>query len=505
MKLILGIELGSTRIKSVLTSEKGEVLAQGSHEWENSLSNGLWTYPLEEVKRGLQSSYADLVKNFGKPIEKLDAMGISAMMHGYLALDDEWNLLTPFRTWRNTNTQVAADELTELFGFNIPLRWSAAHYYQSILDKEAHVDKVAHMTTLAGYVHYMLTGKDILGVGDASGMFPTAGCEYCPEYAEKFRQKTGRDIIKLLPEIMPAGQNAGTLTESGAAFLDPSGVLKSGALVCPPEGDAGTGMVATNSIAPGTANVSAGTSAFLMAVLERPLKKVYKEIDIVATPEGLPVAMVHVNNCTSEINAWASLFEELIVLSGGKIDRGALMEMLFKISEKAEGDAGGIAAYNYFSGEPIAGVDRGVPALFRKPECVLNLAGFMRSQIYSAVAALRLGTEILHGEGVKLEKVCGHGGFFKTEAVGQKAMASALGVPVTVMTNAGEGGAWGMALLAGYALKSGVSLSDYLNEIFVRSDSAVLKADEKEEKNFERFMAAYKRCLVAEKRATEVF
>lgn len=504
MKHILGIELGSTRIKSVLTDENGNVLAQGSHEWENCFSDGLWTYPLEEVKEGLQASYADLVKNYGRAIENLDAAGVSAMMHGYLAFDEKWNLLVPFRTWRNTNTGAAAEELTKLFGFNIPLRWSVAHYYQAILNREEHVDKVAHLTTLAGYVHYMLTGKNVLGVGDASGMFPTEGREYNREFAQKFRQKTGRDIIELLPEIMVAGENAGTLTQEGARFLDPTGTLKGGARLCPPEGDAGTGMVATNSIVPKTANVSAGTSAFLMAVLEKPLKNVYREIDIVSTPEGLPVAMVHVNNCTSEINAWANLFGEVISLSGGDVPRAQLMEKLFKISERADGSAADIAAYNYYSGEPVAGVDEGVPAIFRRPESSFTLANFMRSQIYSSVASLRLGTEILQSEGVVLEKVCGHGGFFKTEKVGQTAMSAALKAPVTVMTNAGEGGAWGIALLAGYALTNGISLAEYLSKIFARSHSVTLKAGSKDMRSFEEFMSSYKKCLSAEKCAAEV-
>lgn len=503
MQHILGIELGSTRIKSILTDENGNVLAQGTHEWENTYSDGRWTYSLEDVKDGLRASYAELIKNYGKPLENLAAAGVSAMMHGYLAFDESWNLLVPFRTWRNTNTAAAAEELTQLFNFNIPLRWSVAHYYQAILNKEKHIDKVAHLTTLAGYVHYKLTGKNVLGVGDASGMFPVEGREYNRVFAQKFKRKTGIDIIKLLPEIKVAGEPAGRLTEEGARFLDPAGILKGGAHMCPPEGDAGTGMVATNSIAPKTANVSAGTSAFLMAVLERPLKNVYREIDIVSTPEGLPVAMVHVNNCTSELNAWAGLLGEAISLAGANVPRGELMEKLFKISEESAGNAADIAAYNYFSGEPVAGTGQGVPALFRRPGSLFTLADFMRAEIYSAVAALRLGTEILQGEGVELEKVCGHGGFFKTEKVGQSAMSAALKAPVTVMSNAGEGGAWGIALLAGFALKSGVSLTEYLSKIFARSESTTLMADEREMQNFNAFMSTYKKCLAAEKLAAE--
>ncbi len=501
--MILGIELGSTRIKSVLIDEKATVIAQGGYEWENKLVDGFWSYSLNEVQKGLQASYKQLVKNYGKPITKLGAVGISAMMHGYLAFDSNWNLLTPFRTWRNTTTAKAAEKLSELFAFNIPERWSVAHYYQAVLNNEKHVKDVAHLTTLAGYVHFLLTGKNVLGVGDASGMFPVTDKKYDRAMLEKLNVLTGADFEKLLPEIMVAGENAGTLTADGAKYLDPTGTLQSGAIFCPPEGDAGTGMVATNSIAPRTANVSAGTSAFLMAVLEKNLKNYYREIDVVTTPTGDPVAMIHVNNFTNEINAWADLFEEVALSCGAKCDKGTLFNTLFKKSLESDFDCGKLVGYNFLSGEPIAKAEQGRPLFERLPDGKLNLANFMGMQIYSALGTLAIGMEILKKESVKIDGVCGHGGFFKTEFVGQNAMSAALDAPVTVMKNAGEGGAWGIALLAGYALESGVSLQEYLNKVFADTEKVTVTADEKEKEKFNKFMERYKNGLPVERLAGE--
>jgi sugar (pentulose or hexulose) kinase len=504
----LGIELGSTRIKSVLTDDGANVIAQGSFEWENSLVDGLWTYSLEDVWKGLQVSYAELNKDykakFGEDITTLSAIGISAMMHGYLAFDKDDNLLVPFRTWRNTNTEQAARELTELFAFHIPERWSVAHYYQAMLNKEPHVDKVATLTTLAGYVHYKLTGRKVLGIGDASGMFPVKDKKYNKELLKKFNSLSGVDFESLLPQILLAGEHAGTLTQEGARLLDPTGKLKAGAIFCPPEGDAGTGMVATNSIAPNTANVSAGTSAFLMAVLNKDLKGYYQEIDMVTTPTGDPVAMVHVNNFTNEINAWAELFDEVVKLCGGTTSKGQLYEKLFKTSSDSDDDCGKLVGYNFLSGEPIAKVEQGRPLMVRQPDGKLNLANFMQMQIYSALATLAIGMEILQKEEVKLKSVCGHGGFFKTEIIGQRAMSAAVNAPVTVMQNAGEGGAWGIALLAQYALHNDISLQQFLSNIFQNSKQITVLADEKEKAKFALFLESYKKCLPVERLSSEV-
>ena len=495
MQHILGIELGSTRIKSILTDENGNVLAQGTHEWENTYSDGQWTYSLEEVKDGLRASYAKLIKNYGKPLENLAAAGVSAMMHGYLAFDESWNLLVPFRTWRNTNTATAAEELTQLFNFNIPLRWSVAHYYQAILNKEKHIDKVAHLTTLAGYVHYKLTGKNVLGVGDASGMFPVEGREYNRVFAQKFKRKTGIDIIKLLPEIKVAGEPAGRLTEEGARFLDPAGILKGGAHMCPPEGDAGTGMVATNSIRPRTGNVSAGTSVFAMIVLEKELSKPYPEIDLVTTPVGDLVGMVHCNNCTSDLNAWVDLFGEFAQLAGLDIPKWKLYDLLYYNSENGDKDCGGLLAYNYVSNEHITEVEEGRPLFVRTSESKMNLANFMRSHLFAALGALKVGCDImLKEEGVRLDAITGHGGLFKTAHVGQSYLAAAIGAPVTVMKTAGEGGAWGIAILANYSVrkKDGQPLAGYLDEeVFRGMEGVTLAPDPADVAGFEAFAKRY--------------
>ncbi len=513
MKKILGIELGSTRIKSILMDETASVIAQGSYEWENELVDGLWSYSLENVEKGLQTSYARLSDNykkiFGKDLTEISAIGISAMMHGYLAFDEDGKLLVPFRTWRNTNTSQAAEELTELFRFNVPMRWSVAHYYQAILNGESHVKNIHFLTTLAGYVHYKLTGEKVLGIGDASGMFPIKNNAYDKDLLKKFNvllSENGIDspLESLLPTILLAGEEAGRLTENGAKWLDPTGMLKSGCVLCPPEGDAGTGMVATNSITPRTANVSAGTSAFLMAVLEKNFESYYKEIDVVTTPHGAPVAMVHVNNFTSEMTAWANLFEEIITLGGGTIPRGKLFDELYAKSLEADEDCGGLVGYNFLSGEPIAGVERGIPMIARTPDGKLTLANFMKMHIYSALGSLAIGCETLKKEKVQIDSVCGHGGFFKAPVVGQSAMSAAIGAPVTVMNNAGEGGAWGIALLALASYLGEQNLEHFLNTIFADTEKTIVEADEKEKTSFTAFMQKYKTGLTVEKLAGEV-
>ena len=513
MKRILGIELGSTRIKSVLIDEDATVISQGSYEWENTLVDGLWSYSLDNIKQGLQISFLSLAESYkekyGEPLTTVDAIGVSAMMHGYLAFDKDDHLLVPFRTWRNTNTQSAAEELTELFKFNIPMRWSVSHYYQAILNKEPHVRDVAFLTTLAGYVHYKLTGKKVLGIGDASGMFPISGSCYDPDMLGKFNQILEKNGIKtpfdqILPGVLVAGENAGVLTAEGAKWLDPTENLKPGCVLCPPEGDAGTGMVATNSISPKTANVSAGTSAFLMAVLENPLRSYYKEIDMVTTPNGAHVAMVHVNNFTSEMNAWTNLFEEVIALGNGCISRGKLFDALYTKSFEADEEIGGIIGYNFLSGEPIAGVLNGIPIIARMPEGKMNLANFMKMHIYSSLGSLALGCEILAKEKVKIDNVYGHGGFFKTPVVGQSAMSAAVGAPVTVMSNAGEGGAWGIALLALFSYCGKKDLGAFLDDIFLNVQKSTVSASEKETKSFTAFMEKYKKGLAIENLAAEV-
>lgn len=511
-KKYLGIEFGSTRIKAVLIDGKGNVIGSGGCEWENRLINGYWSYSLDDVKKGLQASYAELgrqyEKKYGTPIETLSGIGISAMMHGYLAFDGQYRLLTPFRTWRNTNTAEAARELSRELDFNMPQRWSISHYYQAVLNGEEHVLYVEHLHTLASYVHYLLTGRNVIGIGDGSGMFPVKGDDYDKDRLKKCRalfRKRGvsKDLYGLLPKILLAGENAGSLTEEGAKLLDPSGVLRAGAPFCPPEGDAGTGMIATNSIRERTGNVSAGTSAFAMVVLEKPLQKVHPEIDVVTTPTGKPVAMVHVNNCTSEINAWAGIFAEVIELAGGSTPKGELFARLFQASLQSDDDCGKYVGYNFLSGEPIAGTDQGAPLVLRAPDGASTLANFMQMQIYSAVATLRMGMEILEKEGVQVSEMSGHGGFFKTEYVGANAMSAAVNAPVTVMKNAGEGGAWGIALLALYATDKKGAAEEFLQEIFQDAEKTTVTADERERKKFAAFMARYKNNLAAEKIASE--
>ena len=515
-KTCLGIELGSTRIKATLIDDSFAPIASGAHEWENRLENGHWTYSLDDIHNGVRACYAALKKDVSEKydvnIERIGAVGISAMMHGYMAFDSEDRLLVPFRTWRNTVTEQAATELTTLFGFNIPQRWSIAHLYQAILNKEPHVPEIAHITTLAGYINYILTGKRAVGIGEASGMFPVSGSDYDSDMLGKFGSAASahgftQDIRELLPDVLTAGAEVGKLTEKGAKFLDPSGDLKAGAPVCPPEGDAGTGMVATNAVLPKTGNVSAGTSIFSMLVLEKPLDGVYPEIDIVTTPDGAPVAMVHCNNCCSEPDAWVNMFGEFAALTGNPLDKSRLYETLYKNALNGNADCGGITAYNCLSGEPVTGVDSGGPMYFRSPDSKLSLANFFRAELYSAFSALRYGMDILfEKEHVAAEQFTGHGGLFKVEGVAQQFLADALNTPVSVMKTAGEGGSWGMALLAAYMLGGGgLSLSEWLSEkVFAGMEKITLSPDEKGVQGFGEYMKRYKAGLPVERKLGEI-
>ena len=513
----LGIEFGSTRIKAVLIDAKGTPLASGDHGWENSYIDDNWTYSLEEVWDGLRDAYANLAadvkEKYGEPLTQVGGMGFSAMMHGYLAFDKDGKLLVPFRTWRNTTTGPAAAELTKLLNFNMPQRWSVSHLHQAILNGEPHVKDIAYLTTLAGYVHWQLTGEKVLGVGDASGMFPIDG-EAMDFDAEKVACYDAHiahygfpwKLKDILPKVLPAGAPAGCLTAEGAKLLDPTGTLQPGCPICPPEGDAGTGMTATNAVAVRTGNVSAGTSVFAMVVLEKPLSQVHEEIDIVTTPTGKPVAMVHCNNCTNEINAWASVFRGFLEALGQKADMNAVYTAMFRTALDAEKDAGGLLLYNYLSGEPVTGLTEGRPLLVRSPEANLSFANFMRAQLYSALATLKVGMDILAEEHVALDRMMGHGGYFKTPEVGQKIMAAAMDAPVSVMETAGEGGPWGMALLAAYGAnrKDGQTLEDYLDkEIFAGQASATVLPDAADQKGFRAFMDRYTKGLAIERAAVE--
>ena len=515
---VLGVEFGSTRIKSVLINEEHAPIATGSHEWENRFENGIWTYRLEDIWIGLQDSFRKLsdevLENYNVPLRSIGAIGFSAMMHGYMAFDKEGNQLVPFRTWRNTMTGQAAEELTDLFQFNIPQRWSIAHLYQAILNKEPHVKEISCLTTLAGYVHLKLTGENVLGVGEASGMFPidSRTNNYDEDMLALFNERLKAENIPwklqdILPKVLDAGCPAGVLTPEGSKLLDPSGQLEAGVPLCPPEGDAGTGMVATNSVAERTGNVSAGTSVFAMIVLEKPLSKVYPEIDIVTTPTGKPVAMVHSNTCTSDINAWVDLFQEFTLELGMEIDQSRLFEMLYKQALKGEADCGGLLAYNYLSGETITHLDEGRPLFVRTPESRFNLSNFMRTLLFSALGSLKIGMDILfEQEQVKIDKILGHGGFFKTEEVGQRFMAAAMNVPVSVMKTAGEGGAWGIALLGAYMLHKAVNepLEDYLsNEVFAGEMGTTIAPDRRDVDGFTAFMERYKKGLVIERAALD--
>lgn len=512
----LGIELGSTRIKAVLIDDKYNPIASGDYTWENKLENGIWTYHIDDVWEGLRQAYASLneycVNNFGSPIRQLSSMGFSAMMHGYLPFDKNGNQLAQFRTWRNTITGDAARELTELFNFNIPQRWSIAHLYQAILNGEEHVESIDFLTTLAGYVHWKLSGKRVLGVGEASGMFPidSGVNDYNRDMLEKFDnlenvKKYSWNIKDILPTVLSAGENAGYLTDEGARFLDPSGNLKSGIPMCPPEGDAGTGMTATNSVTVKTGNVSAGTSIFSMVVLEKQLSRVYEEIDMVTTPAGMPVAMVHCNNCCTDLDYWVNIFAQFAKAAGSDMPKYKIYDLLYEQALNADPDCGGLVNFNYFSGEPVSHTADGRPMFLRTQGCNFNLPNFFRAQIYSAMATLKIGMEILEKENVKIDCLMGHGGLFKTPIVGQKLMAGAMNSPVAVMETAGEGGAWGMAILAKYAVDSGdLPLPEYLNQrVFGSCKSSVIEPDEKDVKGFEDYMNLYKKALSVEKSAYE--
>ena len=488
-KAILGIELGSTRIKAVLIDQENKPIAQGSHSWENQLVDGLWTYSLDAIWHGLQDCYADLranvQKQYGIEIESLAAMGVSAMMHGYMAFNEKAEILAPFRTWRNTNTGRAAAELSELFVYNIPLRWSISHLYQAILNDEPHVKDIHYLTTLAGYVHWQLTGEKVLGIGDASGMLPidTSTKDYSAQMIEKFDKLIapkgyGWKVKDILPKVLLAGADAGMLTTEGAKRLDVSGHLKAGIPVCPPEGDAGTGMVATNAVKQRTGNVSAGTSSFSMIVLEKELSKPYEMIDMVTTPDGSLVAMVHCNNCTSDLNAWVNIFKEYQELLGVPVNMDEIFGKLYNHALTGDTDCGGLISYNYISGEPVTGLEEGRPLFVRSANDKFNLANFMRAHLYASVGVLKIGNDILfNDEKIKVDRITGHGGLFKTKGVGQRVLAAAINSPISVMETAGEGGAWGIALLASYLVNNatGQTLADFLDKQ-VFADNTALKS-----------------------------
>lgn len=505
----LGIEFGSTRVKAVLIDGEHRIVKSGDYTWKSSLENGVWTYHMEDVQTGLRTA----IRNLGELPGAVSAMGISGMMHGYLAFDKDWNLLAPFRTWQNTMTGEAAEQLTAEFGFNIPQRWSIAHLYQAILNGEAHVKNIAHITTLAGYVHYLLTGENVLGVGEASGMFPidSEALDYDAAMLEKFDALIAKygfawTARSVLPKVLTAGQAAGALTQAGSMFLD--GLLSAGIPFCPPEGDAGTGMTATNAVAPRTGNVSAGTSIFAMVVLEKPLSKVYQEIDMVTTPSGKPVAMVHCNNCTNDMNAWVSLLGETAKLFGAEVSTGELFTKLYQKSLEGDADCSGVLTYNYMAGEGITHLDEGRPMVVRKPESSFTLANFLRSQLYATMSTLKLGMDILAEEHVAIDSLTGHGGLFKTPVVGQKYMAAACRASVTCMESAGEGGPYGMALLASYLVQKqdGQTLEQYLEtEIFADVKRATLAPDPEDEAGFDRYLSWYRSALAAENAAVKAF
>ena len=517
-KTFLGIELGSTRIKAVLIDDEYKPVATGGHDWENRFDDGIWTYRLDDVWAGLQACFAavsrDVREKYGVPLTTTGGMGISAMMHGFLAFDKTGNQLAQFRTWRNTMTEEAAVKLTEAFTFNIPQRWSIAHLYQAILNGESHVKDIARLTTLAGYVHYKLTGQNAIGMCEASGMFPADSVKmnYSARMLGQFDElisqyNVGWKLGDILPKVLTAGDNAGVLTEEGAKLLDPGGQLKAGIPMCPAEGDAGTGMVATNSVAQRTANVSAGTSIFAMVVLEKELSKFHEEIEMITTPSGSPVAMVHCNNCTPDLDEWVRLFRETIELAGGSISKSALYDALYKKALEGDADCGGLLSYNYFSGEHMTGFEQGRPLFVRMPDSRFTIANLMRTLLFSTMATLKLGMDILTvEEKVKLEALLGHGGLFKTELVGQKLMAGAMNVPVAVMESAGEGGAWGIALLAAYMgnKSGGETLEDFLKDkVFVNYKSVSVSPDPKDVESFELFMRRYKGGFAIERAAVD--
>ncbi len=513
----LGIELGSTRIKAVLIDKNHDQIASGGHTWENRFEDGKWTYSLDDIWNGIRDCYAqlsaDVNSKYGVRLETVGAIGVSAMMHGYMAFDQKDSLLVPFRTWRNTITGEAAEKLTKRFGFNIPQRWSIAHLYQAILNGEQHVKDISFLTSLAGYIHWQLTGKKVLGIGDASGMFPLSDAtrEYDAGMMDKFDQLTQPFLWKLkdiLPKILPAGENAGTLSEAGARLLDPTGTLKAGIPMCPPEGDAGTGMVATNSVRQRTGNISAGTSVFAMIVLEKALRQVHEEVDMVTTPSGDPVAMVHCNNCLGDLDAWVKLLGEAGELLGAAFDTKTLYNKLLNKALSGDADCGGLLSYNYISGEHVTGLEEGRPLFMRTPDASFNLANFMRTHLYSSLASLSIGMKILlEDEGAALDSITGHGGFFKDANVGLRIMAAAMGAPVTVMSTAGEGGPWGMAILAAYMMnKQRETLPDYLsNRVFAGSECTTVEPDAADVEGYKAFIKRYEAGLDVQRKAAQVF
>lgn len=517
---VIGIELGSTRIKTVMTDADNMPIASGNYDWENSYVDNIWTYSLEDIWKGIRGSYRNMAENvkkeFGVPVTRVKAIGISGMMHGYMVFDKNGEQLVPFRTWRNNITGQASEALTKLFDYPIPQRWSIAHLYQAILNGEKHVKDIDFMTTLAGYIHWKLTGRKVLGVGEASGVFPIdlATKDYNRSMIDKFNNLIGgknmpwtlRDI---LPDVLTAGSEAGFLTDEGAKLLDETGELESGIPLCPPEGDAGTGMVATNSIVPRTGNVSAGTSVFAMIVLEKELSRAYPEIDLVTTPAGDLVAMVHSNNCTSDYDQWIRLFGEAVKALGANVSKAELYDTLLNMALKGDPDCGGLLAYGYISGEHITNFEKGCPMFMRLPGSNFNLANFMRTHLCTALGAMKIGLDILFNkESVQVDEILGHGGFFKTREVGQKIMAACFGVPVAVMETAGEGGAWGIALLASYMVnkKKDQSLEEYLKEkVFAESNKTVVQPDPKDVEGFNRFMERYIKGLAVERTAVDTF
>ena len=517
-KAILGIEFGSTRIKAVLIDGENKPIAQGSHEWENQLVDGLWTYRIDAIWNGLQECYAQLRKDvksqYDCEIESLAAIGFSAMMHGYMAFNKQQEILVPFRTWRNTNTAKAAAALSELFVYNIPLRWSISHLYQCILEDNDHVKDIDIITTLAGYIHWQLTGEKVLGVGDASGMLPIdpETRNYSQQMVDKFDALVAPKgypwkLIDILPKVLNAGENAGVLTEAGAKKLDPSGTLKAGVPVCPPEGDAGTGMVATNAVKQRTGNVSAGTSSFSMIVLEKDLSKPYEMIDMVTTPDGSLVAMVHCNNCTSDLNAWVNLFKEYQQLLGIPVDMNEVFGKLYNNALTGDADCGGLIAYNYISGEPVTGLAEGRPMFVRSANDKFNLANFMRANLYASVGVLKIGNDILFNEEhIKVDRITGHGGLFKTKGVGQRVLAAAINSPISVMETAGEGGAWGIALLASYLVNNanGSTLADWLEQnVFAGNTGVEIAPTAEDVAGFNKWIENYKRGLAIEQAAVD--
>lgn len=517
-KAVLGIEFGSTRIKAVLVDDANRPIASGSHEWENQLKDGIWTYSIDMIWEGLQHAYKemteDVEKQYGVKVEKLAALGFSAMMHGYMAFGADDEILVPFRTWRNAITEEASEKLTKLFNYNIPQRWSIAHLYQAILNGEDHVKDIKFQTTLAGYIHWKLTGRKVLGVGEASGMFPIdiATGKFNQTMVDAFNKEVeGKGypwkLLDIFPEVLTAGENAGELTAEGAKLLDPTGTLQAGCPLCPPEGDAGTGMVATNSVARRTGNVSAGTSVFSMVVLEKELSKVYPELDLVTTPSGDLVAMVHCNNCTSDLNAWVNIFKEFAEAFGVDVDMNKLFGTLYNKAMEGDVNGGNLLAYNYISGENITGMEEGRPLFVRTPNSKFNLANFMRVNLYTALGALKIGMDLLlKEEGVQVDKLLGHGGLFKTKGVGQQILADAMNTPISVMETAGEGGAWGIAVLASYMVQKaeGESLGDYLNnKVFAGQEGSELAPDPEGVKGFDEFIEIYKAGLPIQRAAID--